>query len=163
MENVRLNIYLAKELLGAVLNISNYNTTILNKRKTWFVSKMNRVPYKNVPVGFDEDDLVLINASFKKIVEICRKGMLELPSACGSREVYAYYVKNKMEETGKIIKLSYLRSKYMKMSATFFIQKKNANANKSKYVYSFNDKEIENYNRGLEEIAQTFEHLVLTL
>lgn len=163
MENVTINIYLAKELLSSVLNISNYNSKILKKRSSWFVSKMNRIPFKNIHVGFDEDDLKIVNASFDKIVDICKSGILELPSKCSSPEVYAYYVQKKMEETGEIIKMSYLRTRYMNMSVVLFTQKKNSSANKNKRSYAFSDQDIEAYNRGLEEIANTFKHLTLTL
>lgn len=163
MEKIEINIYQAKDLLYKMLNVQGFNKRILGKSKSWTDSKYNMTERLAIRVGYNDDDILLMNRGLMEVSEFCEKRVLKLPSECNDGTIYAAYVSKQLNELRGIIKLPYLREKYTSMAQRTFNYKLNSTPNRNGKPNRFSDKDIAEINNGIKSFAELFSRLTLTL
>ncbi len=163
MEKIEINIYEAKELLYNMLNVQGFNKRILGKSKSWTDSKYNMTERLGIRVGYNDDDILLMNKGLMEVAEFCYNRMLKLPSECIDSTIYAVYVSKQLKELREIIKLPYLREKYTSMAQRTFNYKLNSTLNRHGKPNRFSENDIAEINNGIKSFAELFASLTLTL
>ncbi len=163
MEKMEINIYEAKELLYNMLNVEGFNKRILGKSKKWTYSKYDMTERLDIRVGYNDDDILLMNKGLMEVAEFCNKRVLKLPSECNDSTIYAAYVSKQLKELRGVIKLPYLREKYTSMAQRTFNCKLNSTPNRHGKPNRFSDNDIVEINNGIKSFAEIFSSITLTL
>lgn len=163
MENIEINIYEAKDLLCNMLNMDGFNRKILGKSKSWTASKYDMNERLTIHVGYDNDDILLMNKGLREVSDFCYKRILKLPSECNDSTIYAVYVSKQLKELRGIIKLPYLREKYTSMAKGTFSSKLTNKPNRHGKPNRFSENDIAEINNGIKSFAELFSRLTLTL